>query len=275
MLPAEYDSHTLELPGGWNSLYTKMRSTKSRQRLRSKYNALRKRGKLVFKQVKELEDKVDATQKILEWKSAQLDQRGSRNPFGTPNNPSLIYNTIQTSVRDENGHGLKVFGLYQDSVLIAGMLAFVDAQSFYYFVSAYSDEVPGKYSIGSQLLIKTMQFACRANLKRYDFLIGDEPYKFDWCDGKIPLIHYSKPFTRKGRIFCLGLRGQLELKKYVSRNSAVADVVRHLIKTNRQIELENERSMGKPAASKTVTGNLGYPAFYSNVISSERKRGQK
>ncbi|MEM9331287.1 MAG: GNAT family N-acetyltransferase [Pseudomonadota bacterium] len=266
LIAAEYDSHTLSLSSDWTSLYAQLRSAKSRQRLRSKYNALKKEGRLIFKQVKQLEDKIEATQKILDWKSQQLDQRGSRNPFGTPGNPSLIKQSIQTSIKDEGDHGLKVFGLYQNDKLIAGMLAFVDARNFYYFVSAYSDELSSKYSVGSQLLIKTMQFACRANLKRYDFLIGDEAYKFDWCNGTIPLLHYVKPLTQKGQLFCMGLKGQLALKKYVSEKPAFARAIRHMIKTRRVIELVNENATTdsvsqEPGLNISTQSTLSGPSF--------------
>ena len=70
----------------------------------------------------------------LDWKSDQLDNNGNRNPFNVNSQPSPLRITIENALNN-NDQSLQVFGLYLNGEMIAGMLAFVSNETFYYFVS--------------------------------------------------------------------------------------------------------------------------------------------
>ena len=227
----EYGSHTLELSRDWNSLYSTIRSKKSKQRLKSKFRALKKTGKIRFQQVRGLDERIQVTRQILSWKSSQLKGRGSRNPFGSNDNPSQTRTAIFASVEDDNETSAKVFGMYRNDELVAGMLAFISDGKFFYLVSAYSPEVSNKFSIGTQMLVKTLELASRSGLRQYDFLLGDETYKFDWCDTKVHLVNHLIPFSLKGRIFETGIRAGFFLKRLVLQSPLLSSLGRKLNKT--------------------------------------------
>lgn len=249
----EYSSHALNLSKSWTALYQQIRSTKSRHRLRSKARAFKRSGSISFRQVRSSQERLQAVRQILQWKTNHLAKLGSMNPFGSESHPSETRAVIEASVRDNDPHSIKVFGLYRDGQLVAGMLAFIDEANFYYLVSAYSPNIPSKFSIGTQLLVKTLEFACRTGKKNYDFLIGDEAYKFDWCDTTIPLHDHIAPFTLKGRLLAAGIRASLHAKSVVKQSPSLSRIAKNIIRaggpqsasdTDRALKLNLQEALG-------------------------------
>ncbi|MEM7214177.1 MAG: GNAT family N-acetyltransferase [Pseudomonadota bacterium] len=255
----EHSSHTLGLSHDWKSLYANIRSKKSRQRLRSKFRALQNKYEVTFRQVRNPEEKAEATNQILEWKSSQLKNRGSRNPFGSEVLPSRTRMTINASVDDNCKKSVKVFGIYLDNQLVAGMLAFIADGKFYYLVSAYAPAFPSQYSVGTHLLVKTLELASRAGLQEYDFLLGDEAYKFDWCDTHVPLKNYLIPLTVKGSIYGLGIKSALTIKKQIMDSNFTNKVLRQMIKATsiNHHQLPVGRQAFSPPLSDRATSSQG------------------
>ncbi len=228
-LTAEFSSHALTLQKDWKKLLTQLRSSKSRQRLRSKLRSLKKAGDIKFGRARGTKQRARDAAQILDWKSSQLDNNGNRNPFHINSQPSPLRITIEDALNN-NDQSLQVFGLYLNGEMIAGMLAFVSDETFYYFVTAFSDDVGNKYSAGTLLLVKTLELASRFGLKNYDFLIGDEIYKSSWCDTRIPLVHYTRAFSIQGLLICLLIRIRLATKKYLMRFPRLRSSVQHCLK---------------------------------------------
>ncbi|HMB29571.1 MAG TPA: GNAT family N-acetyltransferase [Blastocatellia bacterium] len=63
----------------------------------------------------------------------------------------------------------------------ASLLGFESGDCYYFFLSGF-DQAWSKYSLGFTLLWLSIREASRRGLKMYDFLRGDENYKFDWSD---------------------------------------------------------------------------------------------
>ena len=233
---AEYGVHTLNLSRSWKALFETVRSKKSRLRLRSKFRSLKKTGRISFKQVRDPEDRLAATRQILDWKSKHLAERGSRNPFGSERSPSMTRHAINASAWDASDSSIKVIGIYRDDELLAGMLAFIANRNFYYLVSAYSPNVPRKFSIGTLLLVKTLEFAARAGLRQYDFLLGDEAYKYHWCDNKVPLMNHMVPFTLRGKFHRLGIKAAQSVKETVLNSPVLSGLARRVIRSGLPIQ---------------------------------------
>ena len=233
---AEFKSHSVTLQGNWTELYARLRSAKSRQRLRSKYRSLKKLGDVRFRQVRGEHERRALARRVLQWKSEQLMASGRRDPFGNAAAPSAIRKAIESAVTSDDSHALRAFGLFLDDEPVAGMLAFVTEDTFYYFVSAYTPSLDGKYSIGVQLLVRTLELASRSGLKRYDFLIGDESYKSDWCDTEMPLVNYARPFSLQGKLICLSLELRLACKKLILEKDWLSHIARRTLKVRSRIE---------------------------------------
>ena len=71
--------------------------------------------------------------------------------------------------------------LWDETVPIAGMAAFVDQQrrTFNYYISGWSDEF-SKLSPGQAMVAYSLRYAIENGFQVYDFLRGDEPYKYSF-----------------------------------------------------------------------------------------------
>ncbi|MHA1554545.1 MAG: GNAT family N-acetyltransferase, partial [Alphaproteobacteria bacterium] len=116
-LDAEYASHVVDLSRDWNATYRQLRSSRSRQRIRSKMKALRQGGRVSFRKLRNPVEKSREAHQILEWKSEQLDSLGKTNPFRV--RESGLSRAIFVAIGDMNGN-LEVYGLFHDDVMVAG-----------------------------------------------------------------------------------------------------------------------------------------------------------
>jgi CelD/BcsL family acetyltransferase involved in cellulose biosynthesis len=70
--------------------------------------------------------------------------------------------------------------LYLDSKPIAFHFGFCYGGRFYYYIPAF-DPAYAAYAPSTQLLVHLLERSFEAGFEVFDFLIGDEPYKYDWA----------------------------------------------------------------------------------------------
>lgn len=115
----------------------------------------------------------EAFDSCLKWKSAQYRATGLVDQFANPANRELF-----ERMRDEGT--LKISTLNAGGVLIAVHIGMYTPGRFYSWIPAY-DHTFGRYSPGRQLFHALMEDAHREGLEEFDFLIGDEPYKWAYA----------------------------------------------------------------------------------------------
>ena len=234
------DSHSIRLDSNWSSLYAQQRSAKSRSRLRQKTRRLKRAGNLRFMAIRgpQLQACID---RILQWKSVQLEQKGERNPFDKrsqdPLSGSVLTQTIkQFADVDTENNPLRVYGLFLDGEMIAGLIAFVENKTFSLFTMSYGPEVFTNCSAGSILLVKTIELAARTKLHTYDFLAGDEPYKLSWCDEKLDLYDCVFAVTSIGQLVAFSSIARLEVKKSIKASIPAMNFLKKSNRSRLQIQ---------------------------------------
>ncbi len=228
------DSHSLNLDSNWTSLYAQKRSAKSRSRLRQKVSRLKRAGNLRFMAIRGPRQQ-SCIDRILHWKSVQLEQNGDRNPFDNKSQGRLPASVLTQTIRkfadlDSKTSPLRVYGLFLDGEMIAGLIAFVEHRTFSLFTMSYGPEVFNNCSAGSILLVKTLELASRAKFHTYDFLAGDEPYKLSWCDKKLDLYDCIFAATSIGQLGAFSSIARLEVKKSIKASTPAMNFLK---KTNR------------------------------------------
>jgi len=227
-------SHSLGLDSNWANLYAQKRSAKSRSRLRQKTRRLKRVGNLRFMAIRGPQQ-LSCIDRILQWKSVQLEQKGERNPFDKKSQDPLSGSVLTQTIRqfanvEAKNNPLRVYGLFLDGEMIAGLIAFVDNKTFSLFTMSYGPEVFTNCSAGSILLVKTIELASRAKFHTYDFLAGDEPYKLSWCDKKLDLYDCVFATTGIGHLGAFASNARLEVKKSLKSSTPVMNFLK---KTNR------------------------------------------
>ena len=69
---------------------------------------------------------------------------------------------------------------------------------YYYILAGYDDGELARFGPGAIQLMDVMRYAIEHGCKLFDFTIGDEPYKREWCDIEIKLCDYVAPASLRG-----------------------------------------------------------------------------
>jgi CelD/BcsL family acetyltransferase involved in cellulose biosynthesis len=80
---------------------------------------------------------------------------------------------------------LRIFMVRFGSRIAAILLAFRDDQAIYSYLSAF-DPKHEEFGFGRELLAQALRYAHDRGYRRWDFLRGDEPYKFSWGARVVP-----------------------------------------------------------------------------------------
>jgi CelD/BcsL family acetyltransferase involved in cellulose biosynthesis len=109
---------------------------------------------------------------------------------------------------------VQVSALLLDDQILAAHWGYVAADRFYYLMPAHEAGEWRHYAPGRLLNEWLLKWALERGLKYFDFGIGDEAYKFNYCDLDVPLHDAILPVNAKGRLFA----ALLELKRNTKRS---------------------------------------------------------
>ncbi|PIR62633.1 MAG: hypothetical protein COU65_02390 [Candidatus Pacebacteria bacterium CG10_big_fil_rev_8_21_14_0_10_42_12] len=98
-----------------------------------------------------------------------------KNEFWDDNHLRFFRNLIPALASDNR---VKLFFLKVEGVRVASMLAFDEPESLALYNSGFSSGTHDELSIGSNLIAYTIRYAIEQKKQTYDFLRGDEAYKF-------------------------------------------------------------------------------------------------
>ena len=90
----------------------------------------------------------------------------------------------------------------KDTVL-ATHVGIVDQTTFYYLMPANEVGIWKKYSPGRILLEFLQEWSTQNELKVFDFTVGGEAYKKQWCNAQTPLYETLIAKTFKGKIYLI------------------------------------------------------------------------
>lgn len=204
-------AHMTSLPVTWGEMYGR-RSSNTRNRDRSKLRRLNEFGEVKYLEPKTAPERLLVTRKLLQMKSHQLAEMGAKNRFEAEN-----YRTFIEAVSgiDSNIH---ISSLQIGANVVAANLGFMLNKRYYHFLMAYDHGEVSKFGPGSAHLRELLQFAIRSGAETFDFTIGDEAYKKDWCDIEMELYDHRGSQTFRGQIVVFGLQKFYKLKRSIKNS---------------------------------------------------------
>ncbi len=107
-----------------------------------------------------------------------------------------------------------VSALLLDDRILAAHWGFVTDDRFYYLLPAHEASEGRTYAPGRLLSEWLLQWALESGLKVFDFGIGDEIYKFDYCDIHVPLRDAVLPVNVRGRL----VAAMIDVKRNAKRS---------------------------------------------------------
>ncbi len=190
-------AYAVPFAGPWPQSYEALRSAKSRRRLREKMKRLGKSGRVRLRRVRQQNEQRTVLQRLVSWKSRQLQASGDSNPFAD----GAFERFLAATSTGAGQHGApRLFVLEVDATVVAAALCLVGRRDLNLFITAHDPETFQQCSAGTLMMIKLMEITARSGRQVFDLSCGDEPYKRDWKVNVMELLVTQRPLSLKGYV---------------------------------------------------------------------------
>ncbi len=212
------------LGGDWEEFYREKRSTSTRQRDRAKRKKLAKFGEVRLVHPTSDSEITATLNALIVQKGSAFVRMGVTNIFQRPGYREF-YRAMATdsAVR----HVTHVSQLQAGDETAAVNLGLVFRDRYYYVLASYGDGEVSRFGPGAAHLRDLMQYAIGRGVRIFDFTVGDEPYKREWC-GESLLYDHIAGGSARGVLLAAALRAARALKRYIKRTPALWKVAYRL-----------------------------------------------
>jgi len=207
-------AHMTSMGGDFDAYYDEKRNSKAKRHFRSRRKKLEEMGETVYVHPKSSKDIEASVEKLVELKSAALKAMGANDFLAKPGYADFYKALTLKSGSEGIAHvsHMEVAGDY-----VAGNWGLVHKGRFYYLLASYDGPKFGRFAPGVQALVETMKWAVGRGVDTFDFTIGDERYKHEWCETKIELHDHLSAETVKGRVALIKARMLLTAKRIIKQ----------------------------------------------------------
>jgi D-aspartate ligase len=193
--PNASSAHSTHLADDWEKFYTAKRSSATRRRDRTKRRHLSAFGEIRFVTASGPDDRRRTLETLLEQKSRSLARKGIADIFARPGHREFF---LDLASNPQSRHLFHLSRVEVGESCAAANFGIVFGDCYYHVLASYDDGDIAQYGPGSLHLREQMAEAIRAGLKRFDFTIGDEPYKLEWSDTSLKLYDFAATATLRG-----------------------------------------------------------------------------
>lgn len=196
--PNASSAHLMRLGDDWDKFYGAKRSSATRRHDRAKRRHMSEFGEVRFVTCSEPDDTRRTLDALMNQKSRAFAQRGIRGLFSQPGLREFFLDLASDSKTRDLCH---VSRIEVGDSLAATNFALVFGDCYYHVLATYDDRAPAaQYGPGALHLRELLAYAIKRRLRRFDFTIGDEPYKKEWSDVVLRLYDYSTAVSWRGWI---------------------------------------------------------------------------
>jgi CelD/BcsL family acetyltransferase involved in cellulose biosynthesis len=229
-------AHATALGSEWKQFYADRRSSATRRRDRTKRKHLSQFGAVEFVTDNAASDIGRTLQILIQQKSRHFAQRGIADMFVRPGWREFF---LDVAANPATRHLVHVSRIQVGERCAAANFGLTFGGVYYHMLASYDDGELSRYGPGALHLRELLAYAIGRGLWRFDFTIGDEPYKREWSDSAVTLWDYCTVARSRGwPAFC---RAALlrPLKRFIkqtpwawrvaSRARALRGRLRHLL----------------------------------------------
>jgi CelD/BcsL family acetyltransferase involved in cellulose biosynthesis len=191
--PNPSGAYLTALTTDWESFYSTKRSSSTRRRDRSKRKRLSESGDVQMVTPVVPEDSMRTLDVLIEQKRRAFARMGVPDIFARPGYPEFYAELVSRSPALVHVSRLQVGAAYA-----ATNLALVFRGRYYHVLASYDEGPLSRFGPGAAHLHDLMRYAIERGCDYFDFTIGDEPYKRDWCDTELKLYDHVAAVTPRG-----------------------------------------------------------------------------
>ncbi len=161
----------IDLPDSWE-VYLDSLDRKQRHEIKRKFRKMEREVAFDFEVVTKPQEVEQATQTFIELHAASSDDKAR---FWDEEHIAFFKSFLQKAAEK---NWLRLFFLKIEGKAVSTMLIFEYNKQYYLYNSGYLSDAYTSLGTGAILTAYTIQHAIEHNMTRYDFLRGDEEYKF-------------------------------------------------------------------------------------------------
>ena len=166
-------------------------------------------------------DEITSTVDILiAQKSRQFVKMGVANIFARPGHSEFF-----RSIAASNRPLVHVSRLDVGTTPAAANLGLTFRGCYYHLLASYDDGDVSRFGPGSAHMHELLRYAIERKCGVFDFTIGDERYKRDWCDTKLNLYDCVEAFSVRGACVAAPLMLVGSLKRWIKTTPALWSMV--------------------------------------------------
>jgi CelD/BcsL family acetyltransferase involved in cellulose biosynthesis len=132
---------------------------------------------------------------LMQQKSLAFARKGIPDMFARPGYREFF---LDFGSNPATRHLVHVSRVEIGTTCAAANFAIALGDCYYHILSSYCDGRLTRYGPGALHLRELMAYAIGRGLRQFDFTIGDERYKNEWCDRHLRLYDYSAAATWRG-----------------------------------------------------------------------------
>jgi len=201
VVPNPSGAYSTELGQDWETFYATKRSSATRRRDRTKLRRLAEYGEVRWVEVQSPEEIERTMNALIEQKARSLAKMGVANLFAPPGRREFFLEIAADPGLREFVH---VSRLEIGPEIVAANLGLMLRGRYYHVLSSYGGGEWSRFGPGAAHLHALLRCAIERGFDRFDFTIGDEPYKREWCETHSRLYdHYSASSARGRPILAL------------------------------------------------------------------------
>jgi CelD/BcsL family acetyltransferase involved in cellulose biosynthesis len=212
--PNANSAHITRLGAEWQAFYRARRSSATRRRDRAKRKHMAEYGEIRFASASDANDIRQTLETLWEQKKLIFARKGIADIFERPGYREFFLDFATNPRSRQLAHISRV---EIGATCAAANFAIVFGDCYYHVLSSYCDGQLAHYGPGALHLRELMAYAIGRGLQRFDFTIGDEHYKSEWCDVRLALCDYSAAATWRGFPASVASQVRRRLKRVIKQ----------------------------------------------------------
>jgi CelD/BcsL family acetyltransferase involved in cellulose biosynthesis len=206
-------AYLTHLSGDWETFYTQKRSSATRRRDRTKRKRLGEFGevRLVNPAGGDIASTLDT---LMAQKANSFAHMGVANLFAKPGHAEF-YRALATDPATRPM--VHVSRLDVGATPAAINLGLTWRDRYYHLLASYDGGEVSRFGPGAAHLHDLMQSAIERGFKIFDFTIGDERYKRDWCDTELKLYDFIAAVSWRGALAAAPMLAKQRLKRWIKQ----------------------------------------------------------
>jgi CelD/BcsL family acetyltransferase involved in cellulose biosynthesis len=211
-------AYVANLGRSWDEFYAAKRSSSTRKKERKQLKQLAEHGEVRFVDVTDKDDATRTLETLFEQKSRAFARMGVDDLFARPGRRDFFLAIATDPAMRETVH---VSRLDVGNVAAATNVGLRFRDCYYLILSSYDDGDLARFGPGRAHLHELLRYAIEAGFARFDFTVGDEPYKRDWSDTELRLYDHLAAVTLKGSLMMATTTAFRRTKRVIKQSPAL------------------------------------------------------